>query len=72
VVATTTAPARAVERPQVLERVRRAARYRWTATVLERRACRSANPAVADLLRECAAARREAAARARAELTGAA
>jgi hypothetical protein len=40
--------------------------------VLERRACRSANPAVADLLRECAAARREAAARARAELTGAA
>jgi hypothetical protein len=72
VVATTTAPARAVERQQVLERVRRAARYRWTATVLERRACRSANPAVADLLRECAAARREAAARARAELTGAA
>jgi hypothetical protein len=71
--ATTTVPARAAaERQQVLDRVRRAARYRWTATVLERRACRSANPAVADLLRECAAARREAAARARAELTGAA
>jgi hypothetical protein len=58
------------ERAQVLERVRRVARYRWTATVLERRACGSANPAVAELLRECAAARREAAERARAELTG--
>ena len=55
------------ERQQVLDRLRRVARYRWTASVLERRACRSTNPALADLLRECAAARREAAERARAE-----
>ena len=56
------------ERQQVLDRLRRVARYRWTAGVLERRACRSEDPAVADLLLECAAARREAAARTRAEL----
>jgi len=56
------------ERQQVLDRLRRAARYRWTAGVLERRACRSADPALADLLLECAVARREAAARTRGEL----
>jgi hypothetical protein len=56
--------------PGIIEQLRQAAVYVETAAVLERRAGRADNPALAALLRERADARRRTAARLRATLTG--
>ncbi|NEK60458.1 hypothetical protein GCU56_21605 [Geodermatophilus sabuli] len=56
--------------PGVIEQLRQAAVYVETAAVLERRAGRADNPALAALLRERADVRRRTAERLRATLTG--
>ena len=56
---------RGVDRAAVVDRLRCAARYRRTATVLEHWARCTSNQAVADLVLERAAARRRAADRVR-------
>jgi hypothetical protein len=55
--------------PGIVEQLRQAAVYVETAAVLERRACRADNPALAALLRERAAVRRRTAERLRRALT---
>jgi hypothetical protein len=54
--------------PGIVEQLRQAAVYVETAAVLERRACRADNPALAALLRERAQVRRRTAERLRAAL----
>jgi hypothetical protein len=60
--------ARAQDRRDVLDRLRRMAMLAETAQVLEQRAGRVRNPAVAAALRTCAADRRQAAEQLRAHL----